>query len=173
MKRWNWHFHSNNSLHRLSHPGVKPPIRLIKGRISLWPSVQSGQMVSSLHFPANAASVNTFPVSYWTVFSFLSMSIRIWSDLYLYQTRVHSNRGCNSWYSCFQFCSEWIYTFGVPLRITMDRTCQFQSQLFQRMAKIIGTRHTQTKPYHPGSNGLVERFHTSLKATIRCYATER
>ena len=51
-------------------------------------------------------------------------------------------------------------------QITTDRGTQFQFQLFNEFVKIIGTSHIQTVAYNPRANGLVERFHRSLKASI-------
>jgi cleavage and polyadenylation specificity factor subunit 1 len=55
----------------------------------------------------------------------------------------------------------------VPSDITSDRGAQFTSSLWQGMAEAFGTQIHHTTAYHPQSNGLVERFHRSLKATLR------
>ncbi|XP_039429735.1 uncharacterized protein LOC120413094 [Culex pipiens pallens] len=63
-------------------------------------------------------------------------------------------------------CSSWIARFGVPEQITMDQVRQFESQLFRELAMLTGSKHTRTTAYHPQANGLVERFHRTLKAAI-------
>lgn len=68
------------------------------------------------------------------------------------------------------FVSCWISRYGCPIEVVTDRGVQFQSALFQQLAKLIGFDHRRTTAYHPQCNGLVERFHRQLKAAITCHA---
>ena len=65
------------------------------------------------------------------------------------------------------FICGWVARFGVPLAITSDRGRQFTSSLWAAMATALGSRTHQTTAYHPEANGLLERFHRSLKAALR------
>ncbi|XP_035227333.1 uncharacterized protein LOC118199555 [Stegodyphus dumicola] len=38
---------------------------------------------------------------------------------------------------------------------------------------MLGIRRIRTSPYHPSSNGLVERFHRELKAALKCHNDTR
>jgi cleavage and polyadenylation specificity factor subunit 1 len=62
--------------------------------------------------------------------------------------------------------------FGCPETITTDQGSQFESQLFHSLAKLFGIQLSRTTPYHPAANGLVERFHRTLKAAIMCHADQ-
>lgn len=62
--------------------------------------------------------------------------------------------------------SGWIARFGTPKVITTDQGRQFESALLQELFKLIGTRHITTSPYHPQANGIIERWHRTLKASI-------
>ena len=63
--------------------------------------------------------------------------------------------------------THWISRFGVPAHLTSDRGPQFVSAMWKRLCSVLGIVHHQTTAYHPESNGMVERFHRSLKNTLR------
>lgn len=69
--------------------------------------------------------------------------------------------------------SGWIAKFGVPKSITSDRGRQFESSLFAELTRTLGVHHLHTTPYHPQSNGAVERWHRTLKAAILCHNKEK
>ena len=62
----------------------------------------------------------------------------------------------------------WISRYGVPNHIITDQGTQFEGLLFQTLSTSFGIKHIHTTTYHPQANGLVERFHRSLKASLRC-----
>ncbi|KAK3888151.1 hypothetical protein Pcinc_007795 [Petrolisthes cinctipes] len=65
------------------------------------------------------------------------------------------------------FVGGWVSRFGVPLHVVTDRGAQFESELFSELSSIIGFHHMRTTSYHPQSNGIIERYHRSLKSAIR------
>ena len=65
------------------------------------------------------------------------------------------------------FLNLWFSTFGVPLYLTTDRGSQFESELFECLAKTIGFCRLRTTAYHPQSNGQIERFHRTLKEALK------
>lgn len=65
------------------------------------------------------------------------------------------------------FTSGWVARFGIPLIITSDRGRQFTSALWAAMAESLGAQVHHTTSYHPQANGMVERFHRTLKASLR------
>lgn len=64
--------------------------------------------------------------------------------------------------------SGWIQYFGIPLKITTDLGRQFESSLFKELNRLLGIRHLRTTSYHPQANGLIERWHRTLKSSIKC-----
>jgi hypothetical protein len=68
-------------------------------------------------------------------------------------------------------CSTWISRFGVPRTITSDRGSQFVSSLWTNLSSFLNVSHITTTAFHPQSNGILERFHRRLKATLRARCT--
>ena len=63
--------------------------------------------------------------------------------------------------------SGWISRFGVPSSITSDRGSQFSGSIWSSMCQVLGINHSMTTAFHPQANGMVERFHRSLKNALR------
>ncbi|GFR58986.1 Pol polyprotein [Elysia marginata] len=62
---------------------------------------------------------------------------------------------------------HWISRFGVPLDLTSDRGSQFTSTLWNEISQQLGVQIHRTTAYHPQSNGLIERFHRTLKVALK------
>ena len=59
--------------------------------------------------------------------------------------------------------------FSLPSQLHLDMGAQFESELIKELCKTLQIRKTHTTPYHPQSDGLVERLnHTiiSMLATV-------
>lgn len=67
--------------------------------------------------------------------------------------------------------THWIARFGCPETITTDQGRQFESHLFTDLMKLLGITKTRTTGYHPQSNGIVERWHRTLKAALKARLT--
>ena len=66
------------------------------------------------------------------------------------------------------FYATWISRYGSPKTITTDQGTQFESSLFAALAKLIGAHRIRTTAYHPAANGMIERWHRTLKASLMC-----
>ena len=65
---------------------------------------------------------------------------------------------------------SWIARFGLREHITSDRGSAFISGLWSSLANLLGVQLHFTTAYHPQSNGMVESYHRTLKASFmaRC-----
>ena len=52
--------------------------------------------------------------------------------------------------------------FGMPSVIHSDQGREFENHLMQELCLLCGAHKTRTTPYHPVSDGLVERFNRTL-----------
>ena len=57
--------------------------------------------------------------------------------------------------------------FGIPTSIHSDCGAQFTSNLFREVSNKLGINISTTTPYHPQSNGIVERMHRDLGNMLR------
>ncbi|GFN75504.1 Pol polyprotein [Plakobranchus ocellatus] len=56
---------------------------------------------------------------------------------------------------------------GFPKEIQPDRGQQFMSNLLAEFKSLCNIKHFVSTPYHLQTNGIVERFHSTLKSMIR------
>ena len=68
---------------------------------------------------------------------------------------------------------KFLSRFGCPLEIHMNQLRNFQSDLFQELCRLLGITKIRSSPYHPASNGLVERFNQTLAKMIWSYVHEQ
>ena len=61
---------------------------------------------------------------------------------------------------------------GLPQEILTDQGSNFQSQLSQELYKLLRVSAIRTSPYHPQTDGLLERFNQTLKSMLRKCAAE-
>ena len=59
-----------------------------------------------------------------------------------------------------------ISIFGALARLLSDRGTSFTSSIIWELCEILGVQRLRTMPYHPQSNGLVERLHQTIMRMI-------
>ncbi len=55
---------------------------------------------------------------------------------------------------------------GVSESILSDQGSQFCSKLVKKLCELTGIERFRTSPYHPQTNGLVERMHSTFKSVL-------
>lgn len=68
-----------------------------------------------------------------------------------------------------EFLLHFIVTFGCPLSVHTDQGRNFDRDLYKAMCGALQITKTRTTPYHPSSNGQIERYNRVLLQMIRCY----
>ena len=62
--------------------------------------------------------------------------------------------------------------FGLPKVLQSDCGSNFTSKLFAEHMHDLGIQHITSTPYHPESQGKIERFHQTMKSMIKKYCME-
>jgi transposase InsO family protein len=64
------------------------------------------------------------------------------------------------------FVNKFVSRWGVPYKVVTDQGSNFTSEMALRLYAHLGMKRASTTPYHPQSNGMVERLNRTLKASI-------
>lgn len=175
-----------DSLHSLSHPGVRATRRLLTARY-VWTSINSDSNAwTRTCLACQRAKVHRHTIS--PIGNFL-VADRRFSHVHLdlvgplpeadgFRYMLTCVDRFSRWPEAYPitditadtvartFVSQWVARFGVPSTVTTDRGSQFESRLFNKLLASLGTDRIRTTAYHPASNGLVERLHRTLKAAL-------
>ncbi|XP_037784677.1 uncharacterized protein LOC119580647 [Penaeus monodon] len=74
--------------------------------------------------------------------------------------------------SCAQaLLGSWIARFGLTEHTTSDRGASFTSELWRALAQLLGITLHFTMAYHPQANGLIKKWHHSLKTALTVHCT--
>ena len=60
----------------------------------------------------------------------------------------------------------------MPAVIHSDQGREFENHLMQELCLLCGAHKTRTTPYHPASDGMVERFNRTLPMMLAMFADE-
>ena len=68
---------------------------------------------------------------------------------------------------------EMFFRFSPPEQLHPDQRRQFEGHIVAQICKMLGIKKTRTTPYHPQSNGLVERFNRTLVSMLSAVVQDR
>ena len=66
-----------------------------------------------------------------------------------------------------------ISRFGMPLVIHSDQGWEFENGLMKSLCTLLGCVKTRTAPYHPESDGMVERFNRTCLIMLSMFVNDR
>ena len=68
------------------------------------------------------------------------------------------------------FFNQVVCRFGMPSVIHSDQGREFENKIMQELCLLGGSHKTRTTPYHPESDGMVERFNRTLLMMLAMFA---
>ena len=63
--------------------------------------------------------------------------------------------------------------FGMPLVINSDQGREFENGLMKSLCALLGCTKTRTAPYHPESDGMIERFNQTCLMMLSMFVNDR
>lgn len=63
-------------------------------------------------------------------------------------------------------------TFGLPRIVQTDQGTNFLSGIFEQVLQLLSISHHVSSAFHPESQGVLERWHQTVKAVLRKYCME-
>lgn len=174
------------AVHNLSHPGVRATRKLVTTRyfwasmkkdVNNWTksciqcqrtkvqrhtrspigSFEEADRLSHVHVDI-VGPLPTSPDGHRYLLTMIDRATK-WPEAYPL-TEITAERVAETLYS------GWISRFGPPITITTDQGRQFESDLFNRLMHRMGIERGRTSAYHPQANGMIERWHRSLKTAL-------
>lgn len=181
-----------NTLHNLNHPGIRTSRQLVTERY-FWPNMNKDVgLWAKTCIHCQKSKVTRHTNSRLGEFQFANRFDHVHLDLvgplptsgegHRYLLTMIDRR--TRWPEAFPlkdisaetvaktFYEGWIIRFGCPVRVTTDQGTQFESKLFSALMKFLGINKLRTTAYHPQSNGLIERWHRSLKTALKARLDE-
>ena len=73
----------------------------------------------------------------------------------LYPTKAHT--------VAKKLVQEWISRYGVMKQLHTDQGKSLENEVLKELTDILRIKKTRTTPYHPQSDGMVERLNRTLK----------
>ncbi|CAF4675198.1 unnamed protein product, partial [Rotaria sp. Silwood2] len=61
---------------------------------------------------------------------------------------------------------HYICIYGVPMRILFDQGSHFNNELMVAFTQLLGCHHVKSTPYHPQTNGAIERFNATFERQL-------
>ncbi len=74
--------------------------------------------------------------------------------------------------SILKALTSFMSVFGIPKTIQSDQGSNFMSRQFSKVMQQLKVKHSISSAYHPQSQGVLERFHQTLKSLLRSYCVE-
>lgn len=73
---------------------------------------------------------------------------------------------------CLECLVHFISLFGIPRMILTDQGTNFTAELFKETCKFLKIKQIWSSPYHPQTQGALERSHSTIKEYLKSFVNE-
>ena len=87
-----------------------------------------------------------------------------WTEAYPLRTQTAE--------ACLRPVIDWISRYGLPEAMITDQGTNFTSDLWREVTEKIGVKLQHVTAYNPEANGIIERFHRTLKTALTASSLE-
>ncbi|OXU17593.1 hypothetical protein TSAR_008829 [Trichomalopsis sarcophagae] len=114
--------------------------------------------VHGLLHPSGRGTMRTLKSKYsWPAIKKASLK---WTKECIECQRV--KKDCTALTTATAIFNNCISHYSSPLICTSDQGPQFRATIFKAFTRFLSSHKTRTSPYHPASNGIIERWHDML-----------
>jgi transposase InsO family protein len=71
------------------------------------------------------------------------------------------------------FVNKIVFQFGSPKELLSDLGANLVGNIMTEVCKLLKVKRLRTSPLHPMSDGLIEKFHSTLAMTLSMYVNDR
>ena len=68
--------------------------------------------------------------------------------------------------------NEFFFRYSIPIQLHSDQGRQFEGKLVQEICKLLQIKKSRTTPYHPQSDGLVERLNRTVLSMLATHVRD-
>ena len=140
------------SLHRLGSPGRQ-------GRMMTWHPLRRFQVVAIDVMEVSPKSRNG------------CIKVEVMGDLFTRYVWACAVKDEKAETLAKVILDEWVLRFGPLEKLLSDRAQVFVGNIIKCLCKHVGIKKIFTSPYHPQTDGFIERFNRTLMKHIRAYVS--
>ena len=93
-------------------------------------------------------------------------NVLVVEDHFTHYTQAYVTNNHTAHTTAHVLYNEFFLVFGFPRQLMSDQASEFTGQVISELCDLLGITKIRTLPYHPQTNGTIERVHQTLRRMI-------